>query len=231
LRSSFVRATAAAVSLAVALSLHSRSAGASVVGGPDPTADSAPAPKPPAPERPAPAERFGVLGPFRLGALGGVGFPRPLSVEGIVAYRDWAAVGVEYSALPAITVSGVRATLDAVDVDLRAFPLRNSLFVALAIGHQRFDATTTVALPMGLGSLPEEATADTWFVNPRVGFLWRWSWGLSLGLDAGAQIPVASSFTSTVPSQLAVARTVTDWSHVIGKDVLPTLTGRLGFLF
>ncbi len=226
MRSLLVRA-AAVLPLAIALFAVADVARAAT----EPPASPADAPRD-EPERPAQAQ--GPLGPFRVGALGGVSLPRPLSVEGLVTYGDRVGVGLEYGVLPAITVSGVHATLDAVTVDLRAFPLglRKALFVSLGVGHQRFDATTTVALPMGLGSLPEEVTADTWFVQPRVGFLWRWESGLSLGIDGGVQVPVASSFTSTVPSQLAVSRTVTDWSHVIGKDVLPTLTLlQLGYLF
>ena len=50
-------------------------------------------------------------------------------------------------------------------------------------------------------------------------------------MDAGVQIPVAVSFTSTVPTAVAQSQGVTDWQHTIGKDVLPTLDLlRLGFL-
>jgi hypothetical protein len=182
------------------------------------------------PERPA--KRWsGPFGPFQLGAYAGLSFPRPLSVEGLVTYDRLIGVGVEYSVLPALTISGVHMNLDAIDAELRVFPFRNGFFAGVSVGHQRFDATGSVALPMGLGSLPEEVTADTWFIGPRIGFLYTWSWGLSLGMDAGMQIPVAASFTSTVPMALPESQAVADWQHTIGKDVLPTLDLlRLGFL-
>jgi hypothetical protein len=179
-----------------------------------------------------PARRGGPFGPFQLGAYAGLSFPRPLSVEGLVTYDRIVGLGVEYSVLPAVTISGVHANFDAINADLRVFPFRNGFFAGMTVGHQRFDATGTVVLPMGLGSIPEEVTADTWFLGPRVGFLYTWPWGLSLGMDAGVQIPVAVSFTSTVPTELPQSKAITDWQHTIGKDVLPTLDLlRLGFLF
>jgi hypothetical protein len=201
------------------------------------TLDSPEAQEPAQPAKAAEPERAAVhsggpFGPLQIGAYAGLSFPRPLSIEGMVTYQKLVGVGVEYSVLPELTVSGVHAKLDAVDVELRVFPFRNSLFAALSVGHQRFDATGTVVLPMNLGSLPEEVTADTWFVGPRIGFLYTWPWGLSLGMDAGVQIPVASSFTSTVPMGFPGSQTVTAWQHTIGKDVLPTLDLlRAGFLF
>ena len=83
-------------------------------------------------------------------------------------------------------------------------------------------ATSTVTLPQGLGSLAEQVSAETWFVNPRLGFLWTWSW-LTVGIDAGAQIPVAASYINTIPGQLSVSQSATDVSHFFGGDVIPTV--------
>ena len=46
-------------------------------------------------------------GPVHLAVLGGFGFPRPLSIEGLVGVGDLVALGVEYSALPTMTIYGV----------------------------------------------------------------------------------------------------------------------------
>jgi hypothetical protein len=185
----------------------------------------------PASERPAPGEVGGLFGPVRIGAFGGVGFPRPLSVEGMVKFADVVGLGLEYGALPDITVSGVTASLSAIDVDLRVFPWRGGFFVGVAMGRQELGATATSVLPMGLGSLTERVSADTWLVNPRIGFLWTWPWGLTVGMDLGAQIPVSSSYTNTIPPQFAVSRTATNAAHLLGGDVLPTVNVlRLGLL-
>jgi hypothetical protein len=165
----------------------------------------------------------GLFGPIRIGAFAGIGLPRPLSVEGMLKIGDVVGLGLEYSVLPTVSASGVNATFSAIDADLRIFPLRNGFFVGVAAGRQQFAATSTIALPLGLGSLDERVSGESWFVNPRLGFLWTWSWGLTVGIDAGVQIPVATSFTNTIPSELAVSQTATDVAHFFGKDVLPTV--------
>jgi hypothetical protein len=85
---------------------------------------------------------------------------------------------------------------------------------------------------MGLGSAQEQISADTWFVGARVGFLRTWKSGFSLGMDAGAQIPVAAKFTNSVPSESGMSQTATDVAHLIGKNVLPNINlVRIGYLF
>src|SRR5882724_11373848 len=44
----------------------------------------------------------------QFGALVGVSFPRPLAVEGMVKLEQLAALGLDYSSLPQIGVSGVQ---------------------------------------------------------------------------------------------------------------------------
>ena len=134
------------------------------------TAHASPVDTPVSPgsERPAQGDVGGLFGALRIGAFGGVGFPRPLSVEGMVKFADVVGLGLEYGALPDITVSGVTASLSAIDVDLRVFPWRGGFFVGVAMGRQELGATATSVLPMGLGSLTERVSADTWSVNPRI---------------------------------------------------------------
>lgn len=225
------RALALASAAALAILSTATFARAATLEPPDGTQQAAQAASPAEPEHPA-ARSGGRLGPLQLGAYAGLSFPRPLSFEGLVTYQKLVGLGIEYSVLPELTVSGVHAKLDAVDVELKVFPFRNAFFAGVAVGHQHFDASGNVVLPMKLGSIPEQATADTWFVAPRIGFLYTWPWGLSLGMDAGVQIPIATSFTSTVPMGFPGSQSVTEWQHTIGKDVLPTLNLlRAGFLF
>jgi hypothetical protein len=174
----------------------------------------------------------GLLGPVRIGAFGGVGFPRPLSVEGMVKIDGIVGVGVEYGALPQVTVSGVTASLSAIAVDVRVFPLRNGFFIGLAAGRQELDATATVAVSPALGSLSGQVSGETWYLNPRIGFLWTWRSGITLGMDVGAQIPVASSVTSTIPTALAASQTATNVANSFSSNVLPTIDLlQVGFLF
>jgi len=129
-------------------------------------------------------------------------------------------------------VSGATVGLTAIAADVRVFPMKNGFFLGVAAGRQQLSAQATIALPAGLGSLAEQISGDTWFVNPRVGFLWTWSWGLTVGLDIGAQIPVTSSVTSTIPASVAAGQTALNVANVFAGDVIPTVgLLRAGLLF
>ena len=131
-------------------------------------------------------------------------------------------LGLEYSLLPNTTISGVDTTFYAVNADLRIFPFENSFFIGLAGGKQHLGASTSINAG-SLGSIPEQVTVDTIFINPRIGFLWTSSFGLTLGIDAGLQIPLTASVSSTLPSQLSASNQVNDVAMLFGKSVLPTV--------
>ncbi|HEY3254273.1 MAG TPA: hypothetical protein VGJ91_10005, partial [Polyangiaceae bacterium] len=77
---------------------------------------------------------------LRLGALVGVGFPRPLAIEGIVKLERALAFGLEYSTQPRITVSEVSFASWAVAGSARFFPLRGPFFVGMRAGRQHLNA-------------------------------------------------------------------------------------------
>jgi hypothetical protein len=183
---------------------------------------SAPAPTDPIPspavafagERPAPTESREH---WSLGAFGGVGFPRPLSVGGMVRIERIAGFGAEYSLLPNMSVSGFDSTFWALAATARVFPFRGAFFLGLAGGRQHVGLTAST--PLGAAA----QVADTWFVNPQVGFLKVFHGGLTLGIDAGIQIPVTASYSSNVPSAIAATSSVFDIAHTVGTSALPTL--------
>jgi hypothetical protein len=154
----------------------------------------------------------------RIGAIGGVGFPRPLAIEAMVLLGR-GALGAEYGVLPALTVGGTQISLWSVAGDARFFPFRGAFFVGLRAGRQHIGASTTVALGSH-GSVPEELSFDSWFVNPRVGFLWASRSGLAFGMEAGIQVPVGASVSSTLP--LALAPQAQSTADAIGNTVIPT---------
>lgn len=157
-----------------------------------------------------------------------MGFPRPLSVEAMARIHDTVGLGVEYSVLPSMTISGVQTTFWALAGDARWFPFRNGLFIGLAAGYQHLSGRTTTPWtgPVGIG-------AETWFLNPRLGLLATTHWGLTVGVDAGVQIPLAATFIDDVPTASSPAvDEARDIARLFGKRVLPTVELlRLGFLF
>lgn len=177
--------------------------------------------------------------PIRVGALLGVGFPRPLAVEGVVKLDQSALLGVEYSALPQITVSDVRASCWAVAGDARVFPLHGAFFFGLRAGRQHISAESSVSA-YGY-TVPAALTVDTVFVNPRLGFLWTWDPGVTLGIDAGVQIPLSSATASTLPKTTSSAvagaaasarESLESVARGVGQTTLPTVDLlRVGILF
>ena len=170
---------------------------------------------------------------FRIGAVGGVGFPRPLAIEGLVKIEGVLALGVEYSVFPKTNLAGVETTLWALAGDARLFPFKSGFFIGVRAGHQVLTATASVNLA-AYGTYSESANAETWFVNPRIGFLWTWRGGFTLGIDAGVQIPIGASLTTTLPAGLPsqVEGTIASVANTFGNDVTPTIDLlRVGFLF
>jgi hypothetical protein len=175
----------------------------------------------------------------QVGALVGVSFPRPLSVEGIIKLEKLAALGVDYGSLPQISVSGVQLSSWAVAGSARVFPFRGPFFVGLRAGRQHLTADATVtaygyAVPLAL-------SVDTTFLNPQLGFLWTWNPGITLGLDVGVQIPLSSQAQSSVPAPVpAIAQpfvsptqqNLESVAKAVGQTTLPTVDLiRVGFLF
>jgi len=174
-----------------------------------------------------------------LGALVGVGFPRPLAAEGVLKIERAALLGFEYSALPRITVSQAGASASAVAGDLRVFPLRGPFFVGLRMGEQHIEADATVSA-YGY-TVPATLSADTLFLNPRLGFLWTWEPGISLGVDAGVQIPLSTATASALPAssnsyvtaaENSAKSSLESAARLVGNAVLPTVDLlQVGILF
>jgi hypothetical protein len=170
----------------------------------------------------------GRTGHFTFGALGSVGFPRPLGVEGLFKVEQTVAVGLEYSALPTVSISGVETRFWALAADARIFPFRGPFFVGLKAGRQHLagNASLTVA---DYGSYRESISVDTTFVNPRMGFLWTWEPGVTLGVDIGVQIPFSSTASNSLPTSVHLSQVdqasgeLSSVAHSLGNTVLPTI--------
>lgn len=173
---------------------------------------------------------------LRVGVLAGVGFPRPFAVEAFAKIDRVAGVGVEYSFLPRTTVLGAETTFKAFAVDGRVFPFRNAFFIGVRGGRQWLDAQTTVT-GARVGSSVEAMSAATWFVNPRIGFLHTMKSGITVGVDAGVQIPINPTFARSgrlADSGLSsdVDATLTTVASTLGNKTTPSIDLlRVGFLF
>lgn len=171
--------------------------------------------------------------PFRIGAIAGIGFPRPLAIEGMIEVGGVLALGIEYSTMPKTSIMGVDTRFWALAGDARLFPFKGGFFIGLRGGRQVLTASTTIDLG-AYGAYAQSGAAETWFVNPRIGFLWTWSSGFTVGIDAGVQIPIGPSLTTTLPAGLPpqVDATIASVANTFGNGVTPTVDLlRVGFLF
>jgi hypothetical protein len=157
----------------------------------------------------------------RAGVLGGVGFPRPLAVEGVLELGRLFMLGGEYSALPTTTISGAQTSMWAIAGDARVFPMRNGFFIGLRVGRQHLDESASITVT-GVGAFSATNSADTTFINPRLGFLWSFG-PVALGMDAGVQIPLSTSTSNTLPPGVTLPSSVTDVTHALSSQLIPTI--------
>jgi hypothetical protein len=165
----------------------------------------------------------------RGGVIAGVGFPHPLSVEGLVQLERFVAIGGEYGVLPTTTVQQLHTSMWSLAADVRIFPFRGAFFAGLRAGVQHLHEAATVTIgPLGTFSGTQDV--DTTFLNPRLGFLWSFG-PIAFGVEAGVQIPIAWSTSTNVPAQITPPQPVVILTHTLGMDVIPTVDlMRLGII-
>ena len=170
---------------------------------------------------------------FRGGFIGGVGFPRPLAIEGLLKFDRILAVGLEVSAMPQLTIGTVQTNFWGMAGDVRLFPFRGAFFLGMRAGRQYMSGTSSVS-DGNLGTINQTASADTWFVNPRLGFLYTWKSGFTLGIDAGIQLPVKTTRTTSLADNTSsdTINTIASVENTLGARTTPTFDLlRIGFLF
>ena len=162
--------------------------------------------------------------PIHVGVLGGLGFPRPFAVEGMLEIDRVLALGVEYSVLPTMRFDGVDIGMHALAGDVRIFPLRGGpFFFGARFGKQQLDGAAAVTIAP-YGTFDGSMSMQTWFVDPRIGLLWTFDSGITVGMNAGVQIPLSHVTTTTLPSGIAVPAQATTIADTLGARMIPTVT-------
>jgi hypothetical protein len=174
---------------------------------------------------------------WRLGPVVGLGFPRPFAIEGLLKIKNVVGLGVEYSFLPKTTISDITTRFDAIALDANWYPFKGGFFIGARAGRQWLSGSATLRV-LNFGSFTESADATAWFVNPRIGYLYTWSSGFTLGFDAGVQLPIGATYERSGPATAAglsdpnVDRSLRQVAKTLGNDVTPTVDlFRVGFLF
>jgi hypothetical protein len=175
--------------------------------------------------------------------VGVVSLVRPLSLE-VLAKTPTFGAGLGYSAVPGfisdalLSALGARkgsttAHLDdfsAVELDLRIFPFSGAFFVGASGGRQHVQGTVTESTLAGRQTASLEVSS--WFATPRLGWLWRFDPGFTIGFDLGVQLSLASSKTVVMPPQASQSQrdSVNNLVDAASKIPLPALNLRIGWL-
>jgi hypothetical protein len=200
----------------------------------------------------------GLLGPFRIGFVVGTGLPNLLSFGGTLKVTPYLGGGVNVGLIPTVKIGYYgEATLfyQEYDAYARVYPFGGAFFVGSGVGYETvrgtltntYDLSSYQALVPGLPASFEyrsEASVRTLVVTPQFGLFHTFGSGFSIGIDVGAQIPIAPSqvaFSSQVPTdvpQQAVDEAlgphdqqVKDTLERVGRTPIPTFNLRIGWLF
>jgi len=208
----------------------------------------------------------GLFGPIRLGPMVGVGLPNLLSFGGLLKLTRYLGGGINIGLIPTVKISyygDAKLLYQEYDVFGRLFPFGGGFFLGAGVGYETVKGTLSDkmdtskfggALPQGLAipnplDYESSGSVRTMVLTPQVGYFYTTSIGFSLGLDIGAQIPIAPSQVSFKSKLILPANTpqavvdqvhsqlldpndkkVRDTLQTIGRAPLPTFNIRIGWL-
>ena len=204
----------------------------------------------------------GLFGPFRLGLLAGGGLPDLVSLGGQLKLTRFFGVGVNIGLIPTVKISYYGdATLAYQEYDAYAhlYPFGGAFFLGAGVGYEAVRGTVSssydlrplkvqCAVAALCAQIPDSAPIDsqasvrTLVLTPQIGFLKIFGSGFALGVDIGAQIPIAPSkvdFATTVPSYVPQIfrdqyitpndQKVRATLDKIGRTPLPTFNLKIGW--
>jgi hypothetical protein len=207
--------------------------------------------------KPNKSEGDGLLGPFRIGGLVGVGLPSLLSFGGMIKLTRFFGAGLNVGLIPAIKLSlygDAQLSYQEYDLYARLFPFGGDLFAGAGVGYASIKGSfsssynvsafqsvaPTLQSPLFVAS---EASIRTLVLTPTIGLLHIFGSGFTFGVDLGAQIPLAPStsrFNTRLPSAVPQPvidqyvkpndKKVQDTLDTVGRTILPTLNLRIGWM-
>ena len=171
---------------------------------------------------------------LRIGFLVGIGAPRSATAEVYLKFFDVIGIGAVYTYLPSFVGNWILGAYNVSDPNLsvtsyswelalRIYPARGAFFLGANLGIGSVDAVYTGS------SRNATAKVDAPFVAPRLGWLWIFGSGITLGLDAGALIPISDPEIVFDPPSFRDFRPLYNAARTVGKSVLPVLNLRVGY--
>jgi hypothetical protein len=193
-----------------------------------------------------------------------VGLPNLLSFGGGIKLTRYLGAGLDIGLIPTVRLSYYGdATLmyQKYDIYGRLYPFGGMFFLGAGVGYETVRGklenqfSTSTYVPAGTPGVPEsiafvsEASVRTMVLTPQIGIFHTWGPGFSLGIDFGAQVPIAPSeiqfdtqvgYPAGVPD---VAKQEFQRSYIdpndervkqslekVGRTIIPTVNIRMGWL-
>ena len=193
----------------------------------------------------------GLFGPFRIGFLIGTGLPDLLNLGGQIKLTRYFGTGVNVGIIPTVKLSFYgEAKLAYQEYDLygHIYPFGGAFFLGAGVGYATMKGSLANSYPVPVPfnvaygnsvAVDSQGSVRTLVLTPQIGLLKTFGPGFSIGLDVGAQVPIAPSkidSTTHAPSFIPqdqikpyddkVRSTLT----TIGRQVLPTFNFKIGWL-
>lgn len=193
----------------------------------------------------------GLLLPFgKVGPSIGLIVPHVYDIGLQARLWDTLSVGFSYSPKMELDISSSSISMTAWNVNAAWIPFQGSFLVGARLGQQTIEATANEKISVtGFGErqLKAEASIDSMFVSPHIGWQWVTDIGLFFGTELGVQLPmnVETKFDGEVAGSAAenaaaketadykkTKKDVEDGAKLIGETPLPYLTVfKIGWFF
>ena len=196
----------------------------------------------------------GLFGPFRIGVLVGTGVPDVLSLGGAIKLTRFFGAGINVGVIPTIRLSfygEAKLAYQEYDAYGRIYPFGGSFFLGAGVGYasirgmitQTYDLSmySALGLPKSV-SIESQGSVRTLVLTPQLGFQHMFGSGFTIGIDVGAQVPIAPSdakFTTAPPKGLPAQyvqqyitpndEKVRSTLDKIGHTVIPTINVKIGW--
>lgn len=201
---------------------------------------------------------------FKIGPVFGTGVPSVISFGGTLKVTRFLGAGVNVGLIPKVKLSYYGdATLAYQHYDIygRIYPFGGGFFLSGGAGYATVDGTLTRSQSFSgsvagtnvnaTANYTAKGTVRTLMLTALIGYFYTTSVGFSIGVDAGAQIPIAPSKIDFAPSHTisttpagfqagfesqaepylnAANQSVRDTLEKIGRSTIPTVNLRIGWI-
>ena len=199
----------------------------------------------------------GLLGPFRIGVLVGTGLPEVVNFGAQLKLTRFIGLGVNVGLIPTVKVryyGEAAQKYQEYDAYGHIYPFGGSFFLGAGVGYAQIDGTLVNRFNLaalnqpgvsGMVDVTSDASVRTLVLTPQIGFLKIFDVGFAIGIDIGAQIPIAPSEVKFNTVTVGIPQGLNDYVrttyinpndekvrstlNTLGRTPLPTFNFKIGW--